>query len=207
MNPKNFKKIQRNYDQLSSIYDFLSGRAELAVQRRVITFLNERKIERLLDIGCGTGRPLNEYRKSIQNMSLPVGMDLSFKMCRKALLQNNKITCANGIDLPFSNTVFDAVVFSFSLEIFPEDLIRNALIESVRVLKPDGVVCIVCMAKTDKRNVISNLYLWAHQKFPNVVDCRPISTIQLLKESGFMIIKKESLGLWGLPVEIVLAKK
>ena len=207
MNPNNFKQIQRNYDQLSGFYDLLSGKAELSILRRAITLLKERKIEKLLDIGCGTGRALIEYRKSFQKVTLLAGIDLSFRMCRKALQQNNRITCANGHDLPFHAASFDAIVFSFSLEIFPEDCIRKALSECIRVLKPDGVVCVVCMAKALKRNVMYGLYLWAHRKFPNVVDCRPIAVIQMLNENGFTIIENESNNLWGLPVEIVLAKK
>lgn len=207
MNPKNFIKIQRNYDRLNSFYDLLSGKAELTILRRAITLLKEIKIEKLLDIGCGTGRALIDFRKSLQKVTLLAGIDLSFKMCRKAAHQNNCITCANGVALPFPAETFDALLFSFSLEIIPEIYISQALSECAQVLKPNGVVCVVCMAQALKRNAINNLYLWAHHKFPNVVDCRPISAIQLLDENGFAVIENATCSLWGLPVEIVLAKK
>lgn len=207
MNPNNFKQIQRNYDRLSGIYDLLSGEMELSILRRAITLLKKRKIEKLLDIGCGTGRALIEYSKSFQKVSLLAGIDLSFLMCRKALYRNNRITCANGLVLPFHAAAFDAIVSNFTLEIFPDDCISKVLSDCVRVLKPDGVVCIVCMAKALKRNVMYDLYLWAYRKFPNVVDCQPISAVQLLNENGFTIIENESHNLWGLPVKIVLAKK
>ena len=207
MNPKNFIKIQRNYDRLSSFYDLLSGKAELTILRRTITFLKEIKIEKLLDIGCGTGRALIDFRKSFQKVTLLAGIDLSYKMCRKATHQNNCITCANGLALPFPAATFDALLFSFSLEIIPEIYISKALSECTQVLKPDGIICVVCIVQALKRNVIYNLYLWAHHKFPNVVDCRPIAIIQILNENGFTIIENESHNLWGLPVEIILAKK
>jgi len=207
MNANNFKQIQRNYDRLSNFYDVLSGKAELLIQRKAVAKLKERKIKKLLDIGCGTGRFLVEVRKSAKQVILPVGIDLSFGMCRKASRQKNSIACANGHTLPFNAAVFDAVTFNFSLEIFPEDCITPLLGECARVLGPDGFICVVSMAKAPGRNVMSSLYLWAHLQFPAVIDCQPISAVQLLGENGFKIIENETCRLWGLPVDIALAKK
>lgn len=207
MNQKKFKQVRQNYDRLSSFYDFLSGRAESAIFRESIKFLEKRKIEILLDIGCGTGTSLIKYRNTFQNAFLLAGIDLSIGMCRKALGHNDCISCANGIELPFSAGLFDAVCFNFSLEIFSEDCIKRVLSECMRVLKPDGAICVICMESISGKNVMYGLYSWAHDKFPTIVDCRPISVIPLLIESGFSIIEKESHNLMGLPVEIVLADK
>jgi demethylmenaquinone methyltransferase/2-methoxy-6-polyprenyl-1,4-benzoquinol methylase len=207
MNPKYFRQVQQNYDRLSSFYDLLSGKAELAIFRRAIDLLRPRKIESLLDIGCGTGKGLFEFRKSKSNVTLLAGIDISFEMCRKASIKDNEITTANGLGLPFKSSAFEAMVYSFSLEIIPEDFIRTALDECLRVLKPGGVACIISMSDMPNKSLVSDLYSWAHKTFPKVVDCRPISVFQLLDENRFMIIEKEIRNLFGLPVEIVLAEK
>ena len=207
MNPEFIIQVQQNYDRLSGFYDLLSGTAELTIIRRAINLFKARKIEKLLDIGCGTGKGLIEFRKSINNTTSLVGIDLSFKMCHKALHGNKGVANANGLDLPFNSNTFDAVIYSFSLEIIPEEFIGSALADCLRVLKPDGVVCVVCMAETPIKNGVYGLYLWVHNKFPNVVDCRPISIFQLLNQNGFKIVENEIHSLFGLPVEIVLAEK
>lgn len=207
MNPNYFKKVQQNYDRLSGYYDLVSGMAEFSILRRAIELLNIRKIENLLDIGCGTGKGLNEFRKLNQDATSLVGIDLSFKMCLKAAQKNKGIFNANGLDLPFKSSTFDAVVYCFSLEIIPEEFIVSALADCRRVLKPKGVVCAVCMADESNKNIVNDLYLWAHKKFPYVIDCRPISAIQLFNENEFTIVEREMHSLFGLPVEILLAEK
>jgi demethylmenaquinone methyltransferase/2-methoxy-6-polyprenyl-1,4-benzoquinol methylase len=51
------------------------------------------------------------------------------------------------------------------------------------------------------------LYEWAHEKFPNIIDCRPIFVGQALITAGFEIIQFSVQLMWGLPVEIVLGSK
>ena len=207
MTPEYFSQVKRNYDRLSGFYDLLSGQAESAIFQRAVDLLRSRKIERLLDIGCGTGRGLVELKNNAPDSASYVGVDLSFKMCRKALQKNLEVMNSNVLVLPFISSSFDAVIFSFSIEIIPEELIRLVFDEGSRVLKPGGVVCVICMADAPTRNFISRLYSWAHKKFPKVVDCRPISILQFLNENQFMIKHKEIRALYGMPVEIVMAEK
>ena len=207
MPSKSFKHIQRNYDLLSSFYDLLSGQAESEIFHRVIDLLRSRKFESLLDIGCGTGKGLAEFEKEYSGKTSLMGIDLSLKMCQKAIKKNKRIANANALNLPIKASTFDAIIFSFSLEIIPEKFINLALDECVRVLKPRGIVCITCMAEVPDKNFISVLYLWAHKKFPKVIDCQPISALHFLDKNRFMIFKEEISHLYGLPVEIIMAEK
>jgi ubiquinone/menaquinone biosynthesis C-methylase UbiE len=207
MNSKSFKQVQQNYDRLSGFYDLLSGKAEAEIFRRASDLLRSRKIERFLDIGCGTGKGLSKFKKTNPSTISMFGIDLSLKMCRITSKKNIGTANANGVALPFKSSVFDAVIYSFSLEIFPEEFIKPALDECLRVLKPGGVVCVICMADEPGKNLVHGLYLWANRTFPKIVDCRPISVLRLLNKSQFMIIEKEIRNLFGLPVEIVLAEK
>ena len=207
MTSKYFNQVKRNYDCLSDFYNLLSGRAETAIFLRVVDLLSSRKIGSLLDIGCGTGKGLVEIKKHDLGAISYVGVDLSINMCRKTLQKDLNVTNSNALDLPFRNSIFDAVIYCFSIEIIPEELIMPVLGECYRVLKPGGVVCIICMADLPGKNSISKIYSWARENYPKVVDCRPISISHFLIENRFMIIHKEVQELYGLPVEIAMAEK
>ena len=51
------------------------------------------------------------------------------------------------------------------------------------------------------------LYKWFHEKFPNLVDCRPIYADKSLLDAGFEILEADEMKMWGLLVEVVVGKK
>jgi demethylmenaquinone methyltransferase/2-methoxy-6-polyprenyl-1,4-benzoquinol methylase len=63
------------------------------------------------------------------------------------------------------------------------------------------------MPKEGKHGVMMKLYEWGHRRFPNYIDCRPIYVREVLEEVNFKIVDTTTMHFWGLPVEIVLAKK
>ncbi|RJP53371.1 MAG: methyltransferase domain-containing protein, partial [Anaerolineaceae bacterium] len=109
-------------------------------------------------------------------------------------------------NLPFASGSFDAVFLSFVLELFDTPEIPLVLAECQRVLKPDGRICVVAMSRDKDENIPLRIYEWFHQHVPNYVDCRPIYVVKTLQESGFEISRTEHGQMWGLPVEICLAK-
>jgi hypothetical protein len=66
---------------------------------------------------------------------------------------------------------------------------------------------VVAMSKKGERGLLIRLYEWAHRQFPKYVDCRPIFVRKALQEAGFEIIDVTERSMWGLPVEIVPARK
>ena len=72
------------------------------------------------------------------------------------------------------------------------------------VLKPDGRLAVVSLFK--KPGTAVRLYEWFHDKMPVTVDCRPIYAQADLQKAGFAIAEVASLSMWGLPVEIIIAK-
>ena len=101
--------------------------------------------DRILDIGCGSGRHTCEAAR-FENVTA-VGIDIHFHEVRAAknnlLLQDGLgltagrwLTLAADLtDLPFTDRFFDLVICSEVLEHVPNQ--RFALDEMVRVLKPD----------------------------------------------------------------------
>ncbi len=212
-NSKFVNRVQKNYDSLSRFYDFLTGKTEQQITEKAIGLLDLHSDMKLLDIGCGTGSALLTIGRSVTQESVIAGLDISFEMCRKAKYKvereekiiNASIACVNALTLPFGNDIFDYLMMSFTLEIFPDDLLPQLLAQCRRVLKHFGQVALVCMAESAKENWISRMYRKAHEQFPTIIDCRPLDAERIIAEYGFKIVEKTRMNLFGLPVEIILA--
>ena len=217
--PKNYKEflnsVNNNYDRLSSYYDTISGGVEKLITKSAINKLEISETGNLLDIGCGTGRGLIELCAKHPTAKNIVGIDISLGMCRKASVKLNQLelypnsfACqADAIFTPFLSEIFDLILISFAFELFPDIYYESLCKEIWRLLKPGGTFLVVNIAKSRKNNLISNLYLWAHKQYPQLIDCRPINSPKILENHGFRIIETEKSSLWGIPVATVFAKK
>jgi len=97
---------------------------------------------------------------------------------------------------------------SFTLELFPLDVIPEVLAECKRVLKPNGRMGVVSMATMDvgdSESALERTYIWMHTHFPHIVDCQPIPLERLLQEAGFTLTKHERIDLFTMPVAVVVA--
>ena len=106
----------------------------------IISLLKPLKEKTLLDIACGGGTLLNMAKL---DSLIPFGVDISDKALDIACKNGNGnfIALANGENLPFGESTFDYVVNLGSLEHFLD--MNNGIKEMARVVKPDGVVCIM----------------------------------------------------------------
>ena len=212
---KFIRQTRRNYDRLSSIYDFLSSSSEARIVRRLLQKIQNRENKNMLDIGCGTGESLLKMLELHPEVNYLCGMDLSFEMCRMAMKKINQfdeqgyvtISCANALKSPFSQYTFDGILLSFTLELFPQPLINELLQECNRILKHSGELLVVSIAVPKYENLIYRFYCWAHEIFPHVVDCRPIRADQMLRDADFKVENNEEFSIWGIPVSVITARK
>jgi DNA modification methylase len=100
-----------------------------------------------------------------------------------------------------------ASFMSFTLELFDTPEIPQVLGECIRVLRSGGRICIVSLSKAGGASWMQNFYEWGHEKFPNLLNCRPIYVEKALRDAGFQILNATRTSLWGLPIENVLASK
>src|SRR4051812_37098954 len=110
------------YERTPLFARLLRGQQDDALRR-----LAPKAGERMLDLGCGTGRALALVESA-------VGADASLEMLKEGL--RGRAACALAGSLPFRDGSFDAVLCTNSFHHYPEPL--NALREVRRVVAPGG---------------------------------------------------------------------
>ena len=209
------EETKANYDKMSKWYDILAGRSEKKYRDAGLQKLGVRKGEIVLEIGFGTGHCILSLAHLIGESGKVYGIDISEGMLERArarveetgLSERVDLKCGDAAKLPFGANFFDVVFMSFTLELFDTPDIATVLLECQRVLQNGGRICIVALSKKGKPTVMTRLYEWAHRKFPSYVDCRPIFVQKALEDIRFQILDGGEMSIWGLPVEIVVARK
>ena len=110
------------------------------------------------------------------------------------------------MEAALEEAAYDAVFMSFTLELFDTPEIPVVLAACRRALRPSGRICVVALSQRGGGAAL-RAYGWAHERFPVLVDCRPIYPAAALEAAGFEIMEVRARRMFGLPVEIVCAKK
>jgi len=198
------KMARDSYNSMSRWYDLFTSSEKIFTDIG-IQMLDVQPNESVLEIGCGTGHALIEFADRGGKV---IAIDLSEKMLKvareKTRNKDVRLCQADGFSLPLPDEQFNHVFISFTLELFDTPEIPKILAEIYRILNKDGKVGVVSLAKQETSAV--RIYEWFHRQMPTLVDCRPIYLQPILKEAGFEIQKSTIKTMWGLPVEIVIAR-
>jgi len=209
----NHSTARINYDRMSRFYDLFAGTSERRFTGIGLHMLAAQDGESVLEIGFGTGHSLVALTQAVGGSGKVTGVDISKGMLRvtqsrlkqSGLTEQVDLRLGDAAYLPFNAAGFDAVFASFTLELFDLPEIPVVLKEWRRVLRPEGRIGVVALAKTD--GVAVRIYEWAHAKFPDFIDCRPIYVHKVIEAAGFQITEIVERSMWGLPVKIVTAHK
>jgi demethylmenaquinone methyltransferase/2-methoxy-6-polyprenyl-1,4-benzoquinol methylase len=206
-----------SYDRLSRWYDALAAGSEQRFREAGLRALNAREGECVLEIGYGTGHALVALAQSVGSPGAVYGLDLSEGMAgvsrgrvrRAGLADRVYLVCGDGARVPLATAHFDAIFMSFTLELFDTPEIPAVLSECGRLLHDRGRICIVSLSKRAAvaSALVVDLYERLHRMFPAALDCRPIYVREAVQEAGFRLVDAAEMAMWGLPVEIVLAKR
>src|SRR5690242_3376355 len=130
-------EVRQAYDE---IYSGDGIRQLDSFYRWVLSLLHPVAGRRLLDVACGEG-VLPYFGRMLYGLDA-WGVDLSLEALRIARGESNGPFCvAGGELLPFSDASFDYVTCIGSLEHFGD--MRAGIAEIDRVLRPEGVACIL----------------------------------------------------------------
>jgi demethylmenaquinone methyltransferase/2-methoxy-6-polyprenyl-1,4-benzoquinol methylase len=113
----------------------------------------------------------------------------------------------SALHLPYATASFDAVFSTFMLDLIDTPDIPCVLGEMQRVLKPGGRVGLVSMSKACAGNVVVKVYERFHRWLPKVIDCRPIYLQSAVELAGLHCEVHHTRLMWGIPVEIVIARR
>lgn len=200
--------IRRNYNRLATWYDALSGEKEHRLSRDLVECMAVPRDGWVMDLGCGTGRSIQDLALRMAEGGRIIGLDLSEKMCaitQKRIHRLNagqRVMVVNGdaCAVPLANDSLDAILMSFSLEVFSDSEMKMVIKDCLRVLKVGGKLGIVSMAVANNHGIADQLYEQAHRWLPGLVDCRPLRLEQILNESEGRVESVRYFTLWGLSV-------
>jgi len=207
------EEARQFYDRISRFYDYFPAVFERKYAEMALERLSVQEGERVLEIGSGSGHCLKRIAQSVGQRGKAYGIDISSGMLAvtKRRLEQAQVTgrvdlcCGDAASLPYGDNTFDAVFMSFVLELFGTPEIPRVLEEAKRVLIAGGRLGLVSMSKEDGGSMLLSLYEWAHRKWPNSFDCRPIYVGLSLIDAGYRIETQQKMRLMGLPLEIAVA--
>jgi len=186
----------RTLDHAAFVYDFLEPILLLGKQAQydsqIVTLLKLKEVDRVLDLGCGTGVLTRMIADQLDSRAggVSIGIDAAAKMIHVARKKRQGDTCrfevAAAEDLPFADETFDAAVSSLFFHHVPLDLKEKALSEAYRVLVPGGRLVIADMHKptTWMGALVSHISRWFFlqpQIGENIRGVLP----QLIENAGF----------------------
>ncbi len=209
------REAQVTYDRVSRWYDLVEGGWETRARRMGLRKLAARASETVLEIGFGPGHSLVELAQAVGPSGRIYGIDLSPQMRdlaqnrveRSGLGERVDLRCGDAVQLPLAANSCDGVFMSFVLELFDTPEIPRVLAECRRVLRVGGRICVVSLSMEGRPSRMRELYIWGHEHWPALLDCRPIYVTRALQAAGFQNADTTMISLWGLPVEIGCAFK
>lgn len=204
------REAQRTYGRLSRFYDVTEGLLEGPTKSLALQLAAPTPGETILEVGPGTGWALQRLSTAVGQAGVVCGVDIAPGMLaltrRRLRGRRAALALGDAATLPLASERFDLVFVTFVLELIPTGEIPVVLGEVMRVLRPGGRLVDVSLSR-ESPNLATRIYEWGHKVLPGLLDCRPIYVRRAVAMSGFEIVKARRITIFGLPAEIVLARR
>ena len=186
--------MNHSHDRLihwARAYDLVNGLFGRRGKRLRETFADDLGVQagdRVLDVGCGTGRLAMTFAERVAPTGSVAGVDAAAEMIERATSRARKqqvpvaFQVAFAQRLPFPNATFDAVACTLALHHVAEDDQQTAVQEMHRVLKPEGRLLI---AEFDQGHGPHALPRWLRPSAPGQIAEK---ARQLVDSAGFTAV-------------------
>jgi phosphatidylethanolamine/phosphatidyl-N-methylethanolamine N-methyltransferase len=132
--------VRRSYNRYAGIYDWYFGPHMQKGRRIVVSKMNCRPGDKILEVGVGTGLSLALYPHSVQ----VTGIDISSQMLERARLRKERLALEHvaelremdGERMQFPDSKFDKVAAIYVASVVPHPV--RLVNEMKRVCKPNG---------------------------------------------------------------------
>jgi ubiquinone/menaquinone biosynthesis C-methylase UbiE len=174
------------------------------------------QVEKVFELGCGTGRFASRLLTNCLSPSASyLGIDLSQTMIAIAeervlpYKERARVSQSDGsMRFPLPDHSVDCVVSTYVLDLLPETDIRQAISEARRVLIPSGKLCLVSLTHgvTLASRVICELWSTIFRMRPSLVGgCRPILLVSFFNQHSWSIDYRNVVTQFGVPSEVLIA--
>lgn len=205
-------RIPEVYAERARFYDLWGKFTEAKAQKRSLEIAHIQDGETILEVAVGTG--LTFARVLRQNPSgWNEGVDVTAAMLAKAKMRaaqsattNYRLQIGDAYNLEFENGRFDLLINNYMFDLLPTADFSQVLSEFRRVLKPEGRLLLVNMAKGKRwyNHLWEKLY---QRNETSMAGCRGVSMKLPLVTNGFTVSHHEYISQMTFPSEIILAQK
>lgn len=211
------EKVQKYYSWRASNYDAGAG-FEVEHHAEALRLADVHAGQRVLDVGCGTGRGTVGLAQAVGPTGRVDALDLTEAMLEHARHKLERLGLSDRVylkqgdarELPYPDDTFDLVYNGYMFDLIPLDSFLPILKEMARVLKSQGKLVLLNMSKPDDHKT---LYEKIYERGWAIMPCRPVLLSPFLPYAGFIDIQRFYrlthgaliAHLWG--QEIVLARK
>ena len=217
MNTLTRKETKAFYDRFGSKQDKQAFYEDPAI-RVLIKNAHFDQAETVVEFGCGTGRFARcLLADHLSDKATYWGCDISKTM---VTLTENRIRpyggrakvmeMDGGLGFPLADAGTDRFISNYVLDILSEADIQRVLNESHRILREDGLVCLVSITSGIHlfSKLVMGVWKWTHALRPTLVGgCRPIELSQCLPSNDWDITHQSIVVAFGVASEVIVARK
>lgn len=217
MNTSSRKEIKAFYDRFGSKQDKQAFYEDPAI-RVLVEHAHFDQAESVVEFGCGTGRFAKHLLADhLSEKATYWGCDISKTMV--ALTENRirpysqrakVVEMDGGLGFPQANAGSDRFVSNYVLDILSVDDIQQVLNEAHRILRKDGLACLVSITSGTHwfSRLVMGLWKWTHAFRPTLVGgCRPIELSQYVTSQDWEITHETIVVAYGVASEVIVARK
>jgi demethylmenaquinone methyltransferase/2-methoxy-6-polyprenyl-1,4-benzoquinol methylase len=172
-------EIVTMFNQIAKTYDLANRILSMGIDKlwrkkacnMAFSFYNKQHIEKIVDVACGTGDLMIDWKNVANNNNIIVdkiiGIDPSVGMMEvgKTKIKDGEFIEAGAEDMPLEDNSADIISISYGIRNVVKR--KEGLEEFARVLKPNGLVVILEFTKNDKNNLASKItHFYMHKIMP-----------------------------------------